>query len=116
MLAVLWGALAPTLAQALVRAGPAPAEAWVAVCSVSGMVWVELASGDRQDSSPAHGANGAQHCAWCGLHGSGADLVPMAASAALVAQFQSRPSAFYRAPATAAVWRSAQSRAPPVPA
>lgn len=114
LLAMLWGALAPTLAQAVVRAGPTPGEGWVAVCSVSGMVWIEVASGDTRSGDPSPGASGSQHCPWCCLHGGAAGLPPSADSPNPGTGFQPLPLACYRAPATAALWRSGQSRAPPL--
>jgi len=112
MLAVVWGALAPTLAQAVVRSAPTPGDGWVEVCSVSGMVWVSLDSGEQRNMPHAPSAD-VQPCDWCSLHGGLAGVPPVAAKLPVLAALSDFPSAFYQAPVTPAVWRSALSRAPP---
>lgn len=112
MLAVVWGALAPTLAQAVVRSAPTPGDGWVEVCSVSGMVWVSLDTG-KQQPAPHSGSSDGPSCDWCALHG-GAPGAPVAhASWPASGVMSAFPPAFYQAPVTPAVWRSALSRAPP---
>lgn len=112
ILAVVWGALAPTLAQAVVRAAPTPGDGWVEVCTVSGMVRVSLDTGEQQPA-PHSGSFDGQSCDWCALHG-GAPGSPVAhASWQASGVMSAFPPAFYQAPVTPAVWRSALSRAPP---
>ena len=65
VLALVWGALAPTLAQALVdRHNP---DQWVEICQSSGMVWVK-ADGGTPDPDGTHPlVDATQHCGWCQL-------------------------------------------------
>ena len=115
LLAMVVGALAPTVAQAMVTAGDR-AE-WLEVCSVSGMVWVKADTGEVSQQQPdGSGSSGAPspHCPWCTLHGGAAGLPPAAAMhGELPARLTDLPPAFYRAPLATTVWAPAQSRAPP---
>jgi len=54
ILALLAGALSPTLAQAMVT-GSDRAD-WLEVCSVSGMVWVKADTGEVSDHQPDDGS------------------------------------------------------------
>lgn len=113
LLALVLGALAPTVAQAM-RVGADRGD-WQEVCSVSGMVWVHADSAGQDPSSeggdPSDGAG--PSCPWCTLHG--------AACAGPAARWLPDPSplpgrlssAWRRAPLAAPVWAPAQSRAPP---
>lgn len=112
MLAVVWGALAPTLAQAVVRSAPTPGDGWVEVCSVSGMVWVSLDTGEQQ-AVPHTGVSDEPSCAWCALHGGAAGSPATQAQWPVSLALSDFPPAFYQAPVTPAVWHSALSRAPP---
>lgn len=116
ILALLAGALSPTLAQAMV-AGSDRAD-WLEVCSVSGMVWVKADTGEVSDHQPDDGqpvSSAVQHCPWCTLHGASAGLPPVDPPAFVLGERATDlPPAFYRAPVGATVWASAHSRAPPL--
>jgi hypothetical protein len=114
MLALVLGALAPTLAQAMVS-GDDRAD-WLEVCSVSGMFWVKAGTGEVSDQQPESGSPmgaAGQHCAWCTLHGGAAGLPVAHGVADLPPRLTDLPPAFYLAPVAASVWTSAHSRAPP---
>lgn len=77
MLAVVFGALAPTLAQAMVAA--TNKAQWVEVCSASGMVWLKADGSDATGLASTPGApmsDAAQHCPWCSFHGASPGLPP----------------------------------------
>ena len=110
LLALVLGALAPTLTQAMVAGGERAD--WLEVCSVSGMVWVKADTGELAQQPPDGSAAG-QHCPWCTLHGGAAGLPASQALPELPLRLTDLPPAFYRAPLSATVWAPAQSRAPP---
>lgn len=117
LLALLFGALAPTVTQAMVAGGDRAD--WLQVCSVSGMVWVQADTGEVRDQQPDGGSpmgDASQHCPWCTLHGGVAGLPPAPHSIDLPPRLTDLPPAFYRAPLAATVWAPAQSRAPPLTA
>ena len=113
LLAMLWGALAPTLAQAAVASSDRPG--WVQVCSTSGVVWVRVDSAvDASTTESAPMAAAASACAWCLLQGS-ADVPPTHATTALVTQAPGTLSGgMFASIVPSAVWSTAQSRAPPL--
>lgn len=114
LLAVLLGALAPTVSQAMVASGDRAQ--WIEVCSVSGMTWVRAdladAATDVDGGSPASEIS--PHCPWCMLHGGVAGLPPAADQALPLARQTDLPAAFYQAAHTSTVWNTARSRAPPL--
>ncbi len=117
LLALVFGALAPTVTQAMVAGGDRAD--WLQVCSVSGMVWVQADTGEVRDQQPDGGSpmdDASQHCPWCTLHGGVAGLSPASHSIDLPPRLTDLPPAFYRAPLAATVWAPAQSRAPPLTA
>ena len=104
-LALVMGALAPTVAQAMVAGGDRAD--WLEVCSVSGMVWVNADTGESGDRQPDGGApmgGGSQHCAWCTLHGGATGLPGVDTVSVLPARLTELPPAFYLAPMAASVW------------
>lgn len=114
LLAMVMGALAPTVAQAMVASSDRAQ--WVEVCSVSGMVWVQTDAGE-----PASGHDGqaptrdaAQQCAWCSLHGGAAGLPPVTAKAEPLPRQTDLPPAFLRAVTLSGTWAPPQARAPPL--
>lgn len=119
MLAMVLGALAPTVAQAMVAASGQGE--WVEVCSASGMVWLKAdaaadveknAGGAQAPASPM--ADMVKHCAWCSLHGAAAGLPPsVSVDQAFPPVTHSLP-AFAGASLSRLAWRSAQARAPPL--
>jgi Protein of unknown function (DUF2946) len=113
MLALVMGALAPTVTQAMV-AGDESAD-WLEICSVSGMAWVKVDTGEVRDRQSDGGApmGAGQHCAWCTLHGGTAGLPAVSVVTALPARLTDLPPAFYLAPMAASVWMPALSRGPP---
>ena len=116
LLAMVLGALAPTVAQAMVASSDRAA--WVEVCSASGMVWVKADTGESADAGhdgrmPMSDAT--QHCPWCSLHGAAADL-PVVMVTDLMPRQTDLPPAFLRAVTRPGVWAPPQARAPPLSA
>lgn len=113
MLAMLLGALAPTVAQAVVAAQGGPG--WVQVCSASGMVWVQADATDGDNAVADVGksmADASRHCPWCNLHGA-VGLPPAPGHTPLLAlRAEPLPEPF-RSALPAPPWPAAQSRAPP---
>lgn len=111
MLAVAFGALAPTLAQAVVAAGSQ--DAIMEVCTSTGMLMVQTGG---ETPSPEDGnalADMQKPCTWCGMHGALAPpavlpLLPLLHAA------QDMPAAFYRDGPRPAIWLGALTRAPPL--
>jgi hypothetical protein len=117
LLALVLGALAPTVTQAMVAGGDRAD--WQQICSVSGMVWVKADTGEVSQPQPDGGMPGSdagQHCPWCTLHGGTAGLPVAHTLPELPPRQTELPPAFYRAPLQATVWAPAQSRAPPLAA
>ncbi len=117
MLVMVLGALAPTVAHALVAAKGGPD--WVQVCSASGMVWVQT---DAIDGENAHGlgeggekslADAPRHCPLFNLHGA-VGLPPPPLQPMALAPRAGQPPAPYQSVLTAAFWPASQSRAPPL--
>ena len=112
-LALLLGALAPAVAQALVDTRSDAG--WVEICSSSGMRWVQL-NADADPGDPASDepmADGSRHCPWCNLHGAtglppAPTLTPLLAPLATVPQVPPSPVSF------ATFWPAAPPRAPPL--
>lgn len=111
MLAILFGALAPTVSHAL-SAGQADDSALM-LCTVNGYKMIKL-PGSGDDSKAPADAKSMQHCAFCTIHG-GADAMPAspAVALALSAGRAIYPPLFYNAPRTQHIWSAAQQRAPP---
>jgi Protein of unknown function (DUF2946) len=115
MLALVLGALAPTVAQAMVVGGERAD--WLEICSVSGMAWVKVDTGEVRDQQPDGGAPAgaaSQHCAWCTLHGGVSGLPTVSPVPVMAARLTDLPPAFYLAPMAASVWMPALSRGPPL--
>jgi Protein of unknown function (DUF2946) len=114
LVAMLLGALAPTLAQA--RLGGGDRADWLEICTTTGMAWVKADTGEvarPTDGQPADSGSG-MHCPWCTLHGGASGLPPVQAVAVAPAPLAELPPAFYLAPLTDTVWATARSRAPPL--
>ena len=88
MLAMVLGALAPTVAHAWVAA--ADEGQWIEVCGASGMVWLKAggpdASSDLATATEMPMADMSGHCPWCSFHGSSAALPPVAPETAAIVQ------------------------------
>jgi hypothetical protein len=113
MLAMLLGALAPTVAQAVVAAQGGPG--WVQVCSASGMVWVQADALDGDNAVADVGksmADASRHCPWCSLQGA-VGLPPASVHTPLLAPNAEPPPEPFRSALPAPPWPDAQSRAPP---
>lgn len=90
LLAVCFGAFAPTLSQAALKARGDDAGHWVQICSASGITWVradtsatastaagDLAAADPADPAAEHPAEAALTCPW-GVVAAGAAHLPPA--------------------------------------
>lgn len=111
LLAVLWGALVPTLAQAMVSSSDR--QGWVEVCSASGVLWVRVDGGAESPSGQSGSmADAAAHCPWCPMQGA-AGLPPEPALTTVSNAQGPVPAAAFTSARPATVWSSAQSRAPP---
>ena len=116
MCVMVFAALAPTVAQAMVAASDDGQ--WVEVCSASGMVWlkadgVEAASGASSDQDDNTVGDMGSHCPWCSFHVSALGLLPQQISSLpLVPAAQAVPHVDQVA-LTSKVQRRVQARAPP---
>lgn len=110
ILALLWSALAPTLARAW--AGEPRAGERVQICTSTGMAWVTL--DDADEAAPDDGA-AAMVCDWCLLHG-GVGLPLAEARAALPPAADSTEPVAHagRAVAPSLAWWRPQPHAPPL--
>ena len=110
MLAMLMGALAPAVAQAVVVSQGG--NGWVQVCSASGMVWVK-ADGLEDPAASKPMADASRHCPWCSLQGA-AGLPPAPGlQATRPIQPNDVPQPRIRSAAASVPWPAALSRAPP---
>ena len=117
LLAMVLGALAPTVAQAVVAVSDR-AE-WIEVCGVSGMVWVRADTGEpamAQHDGQAPMSDASQHCPWCSLHGGATGLPPVIALAEPAARQTDLLPIFLRAVPRSGAWAVAHARAPPLAA
>ncbi|WP_128000758.1 DUF2946 family protein [Piscinibacter defluvii] len=107
-LALLFAALAPTLAQAF---GGHAAATWVEVCTAQGPARVSVDPGaDADGAAPAHPF---EHCTFCSFQANGPALPPAAPTLALLGGTERLVPACLAAPRTPPAWVSAQPRAPP---
>lgn len=110
MLAMLMGAFAPAVAQAVVASQGG--EGWVQVCSASGMVWVK-ADGLEDPAAGKPMADASRHCPWCSLQGA-AGLPPLISSTSFALSMPAGlPQARFQSAIPAPPWPAALSRAPP---
>lgn len=107
MLAILFGALAPTISRAIAADAPA---ALLEMCSVS----ATKATGADGGKAPATPMQGMDHCAFCSIH-SGDNALPTtpATQLAIDAGRSVYPPLFYSAPQPLHIWSAANPRAPP---
>lgn len=113
MLAMVFGALVPTVAQAVVASRDGAT--WVQVCSASGAVWVQLNAADDKSTDPSHDpvVDASRHCPWCNLHGS-VDLPPSPLSQPRLDQQSERPFTPVAWPPSATFWPTEPPRGPPL--
>jgi hypothetical protein len=105
--AVGFGALAPTLAHAVPRAGDTVA--WVQVCSSTGMFWVRADGGPGDPATPDRAA-----CPWCELHGGAAAPPPPGLAGSAQVLVAGAPRVHSAAASSTPAWLSPPSRAPPL--
>jgi hypothetical protein len=106
---MLFAAMAPSIAQAM---SAARGNAWTEVCTVAGTKLVKL---DAQPADPATEQSlHLKHCPFCATH---ADVAaPFPASSIAIPALDAPnayPALFYQSHRPLAIWRTAQSRAPP---
>ncbi len=115
MLALVFGALAPVVTQAMVRAsGPSD---WIQICSVSGMSWVKADTGEvaKQDQKAPADASSHQ-CPWCSLHAGAAGAPPVHLMPPALPLPALQPVPALASASSALVWNNAHPRAPPLSA
>ena len=113
MLVMVFGALAPAVAQAMVASSDRAD--WVEVCSASGMLWVKADGSGAVDAGMDEPMSDAsQHCPWCNLHGGAAGLPPVAHVVGFLDAPADPVPAFSRASEPSAVWAAHQARGPPL--
>ncbi len=114
LLAVLWGALVPTLAQALVSSSSR--QGWVEVCSTSGVLWVRVDGGAKSPAAPTGQSdsmpNASAHCPWCPIQGA-TGLPPEPALVTVAIAQGPVPTTAFTSARPAVLWSKARSRAPP---
>lgn len=104
--AMLFGALAPSIAQAM---SASRGEVWAEICSVAGTRFVKI-KGDPAEPPTLH----LEHCPFCATHADAFALPPGPGfHIALLDLPTSHPPLFYRSPRPLSIWTTAQSRAPP---
>lgn len=114
LLAILFGALAPSASYALSAQRGATAQ-WAELCGVDGVKRVLLADGDTghapdRDLLQHH----MEHCPYCATHGGSFALPPPAPlSFAVIGGHDLYPSLYYHAPAPLFPWSAAKPRGPP---
>lgn len=110
VLAVLLGALVPSLSRALATNDGA---AWIEICTIQGTKWVSADEADP-DRAPTS-AHVLDHCAYCSLNTPTLGLPPSATAVLPSSRLaHALPWAFLAAPTTLHAWVSAQPRAPPL--
>lgn len=103
LMAVLFGALAPSISHAL--AASRNTQAWGEICSAAGTV-----KKSPSDTLQHH----LEHCPYCATQGASSGLPPTApAPLAIVAGHDFYPPLFYTAPAPLFSWAAAHPRGPP---
>lgn len=111
ILAILFGALAPTVSHALAAAGNSSDT--IEICTVNGYKLVKL-SGSDGSKVPASPKHGMEHCAFCTIHGGSHALI--STLFVTVVPDPGRdifPPLFYTAPQSLHAWSAAKPRGPP---
>jgi hypothetical protein len=115
-LAVLFGALAPTISHAMAASSPAvaPTDGEVQVCTMEGMKTVVLADPASAGFDPHRSAHVLEHCPYCALHASPALLpAPAPAVFAVPAAGVLLPPLFYHSVSPLVAWTPSSPRGPP---
>ncbi len=110
LLAVCFGALAPALSQAALKANGNDAH-WVQICSASGITWVRADTGEAAGQHPGEGAI---TCPWGAITGGAAGLPPAHALALPEVAPQPVPLAQAQRGPQAPLSAHAPARAPPL--
>jgi ABC-type amino acid transport substrate-binding protein len=111
-LAVLFGALAPTLARAM-AAGPGDA-AWTEICTGAGMVRVAVPADSAPDESGSGSGVAGIDCPYCQTHAGSFALPPAPRAVVPVAElFRPLPELAYSSPRPLFAWAASRPRAPP---
>jgi hypothetical protein len=106
VLAILFGALAPTLSHALVPAAAQPFE--FPVCSAMGHT-----ADVKLPGLPEPAADPSRHCPYCVEQHHAPALLPQAMATLVAISGHVLPPLFYAAPTPLFHWAAPQSRAPP---
>ena len=112
--AILIGALAPTVSQAMSAFGDGGTR-WLEVCTSAGMLWVAAkADGEAQDEDGGGSGVMAGHCPYCCTHAGSFALPPSEPAVfAVEGPQQLLPVLYHAAPRPLFAWAAAQPRAPP---
>ncbi len=111
--AILLGALAPAVSQAMSAFGEGGAR-WLEVCTTAGMIWIAV---DEDGGEPSQGDSGLMsgHCPYCCTHAGSFALPPSVAPVFAVDGPQLlQPVLFHTAPRPLFAWAVAHPRAPPL--
>ena len=110
-IAVLFGAIAPSISHAL---GSSRVAAWMEVCSVQGATLRQVDSTDKRESLPT-GKHLLEHCPYCSIHLPTLGVPASVWNAPLRMDLRDGfPIAFFATARTLHAWVSAQPRAPPL--
>jgi hypothetical protein len=114
-LAVLFAALAPSLAHAWAHQSPAASHGdWVEVCTAQGAKWVKADPETGKDTLPAS-AYKSHDCTYSCIQGALADVLPTPVPELPAAmRLADVPQALLTRPHTLLPWVRAQPRAPPM--
>jgi len=113
LLALVLGALAPTVSRAMAWAASDTLPFGV-VCSADPGAWAP-STGTAEQGAGLHHSSVFEHCPFCSIHAPDLALPPMAAvTLPLQGLAAAEPDLFLRAPRTLHAWASAQPRAPPL--
>jgi hypothetical protein len=112
-LAVLIGALAPTMARAM-AASHGDAAAWTEICTGAGMVRVALPADSAPDESGSGSGVAGIDCPYCQTHADSFALPPAPrAVVPAAALFRALPELAYSSPRPLFAWAASRPRAPP---
>lgn len=113
-LAILLGALAPTVSHGMRAWAHAPVT-WVEVCSSTGAKLIAISTTSDQKQGLPSGEHGGEHCPFCLPHAGDAAVLPtpLPMLALTTPGAEALPALFLHAPRTLFAWAPSQARAPP---
>jgi hypothetical protein len=113
--AMLFAALAPSIAQAM---SAARGETWAEICSVQGPKFVKTSIDQDSAADPVKKPiEHVKHCPFCATHAGSFALLPGPSfTIPMLDAPQSHPFLFFQSPRPLPIWTTAQSRAPPAQA